>query len=573
MRYFKLILVMVFFSSISVFAQEKYTKHTISKGETISSIAQKYKIKSSVIYELNPDCRGVLKLNSVLLIPSQNTSKNNSVAETAPIITEKIHEVLAKETLFGIAKQYGLTVADLNKANPKIGTSGLKKGQKITIPQNANPVLENEQVKIVEETVTPSKEKLKTPILVSKSEVVLENSIHEVAQNETKYAIAKQYGISITDLYNANPKLEKQSLKIGQKINIPSKEGVNASPILEKEPVKIVEKIVVPTKDVLKLEPVPVILEKEITEEKTEIIVHEVLQNQTKYAIAKQYGISIAAIDKANPTVEKESLKIGQKINIPVKEGTKANFLAEKESAKSIVAPAISIKETSKAENVVTSPSNESVTELSMVITREVLPKETKFGIAKQYGISVEELEKQNPGIVKKLLVGYKLTIRNPNGALENAVVEKTDAEKIQSSESNSFIRPTSNVELVDQLIRIASDNIGTRYRTGGTSKNGFDCSGLMCTTFGAFDIKLPRSSFEQANFGSKIDAENAQKGDLIFFKTNGRRQINHVGMVVEVCDGEIKFIHSSVSSGVIISSTKEKYYEKNFTQINRVLQ
>lgn len=573
MRYFKLILVMVFFSSISVFAQEKYTKHTISKGETISSIAQKYKIKSSVIYELNPDCRGVLKLNSVLLIPSQNTSKNNSVAETAPIITEKIHEVLAKETLFGIAKQYGLTVADLNKANPKIGTSGLKKGQKIAIPQSANPVLENEQVKIVEETVTPSKEKLKTPILVSKSEVVLENSIHEVAQNETKYAIAKQYGISITDLYNANPKLEKQSLKIGQKINIPSKEGVNASPILEKEPVKIVEKIVVPTKDVLKLEPVPVILEKEITEEKTEIIVHEVLQNQTKYAIAKQYGISIAAIDKANPTVEKESLKIGQKINIPVKEGTKANFLAEKESAKSIVAPAISIKETSKAENVVTSPSNESVTELSMVITREVLPKETKFGIAKQYGISVEELEKQNPGIVKKLLVGYKLTIRNPNGALENAVVEKTDAEKIQSSESNSFIRPTSNVELVDQLIRIASDNIGTRYRTGGTSKNGFDCSGLMCTTFGAFDIKLPRSSFEQANFGSKIDAENAQKGDLIFFKTNGRRQINHVGMVVEVCDGEIKFIHSSVSSGVIISSTKEKYYEKNFTQINRVLQ
>lgn len=564
---------MVFFSSISIFAQEKYTKHTISKGETISSIAQKYKIKSSVIYELNPDCRGVLKLNSVLLIPSQNANKRNDAVEEASVKSERTHEVLAKETLFGIAKQYGLTVDDLNKANPKIGTSGLKKGQKIAIPQNANPVLENEQVKIVEETATPSKEKLKTPILVSKSEVVLENSIHEVAQNETKYAIAKQYGISITDLYNANPKLEKQSLKIGQKINIPAKEGINANPILEKEPVKIVEKIVTPTKDVLKLEPVAVTPEKEITEEKTEIIVHEVLQNQTKYAIAKQYGISITAIDKANPTVEKGSLKIGQKINIPVKEGTKANFLAENESAKSIEAPAISIKETSKAEVVVATPSKEAVSELNTVITREVLPKETKFGIAKQYGISVEELEKQNPGIVKKLLVGYKLTIRNPNSTVENAIVEKTETEKNQTSESNSFIRPTSNVELVDQLIRIASDNIGTRYRTGGTSKNGFDCSGLMCTTFGAFDIKLPRSSFEQANFGSKIDTENAQKGDLIFFKTNGRRQINHVGMVVEVCDGEIKFIHSSVSSGVIISSTKEKYYEKNFTQINRVLQ
>jgi cell wall-associated NlpC family hydrolase len=83
----------------------------------------------------------------------------------------------------------------------------------------------------------------------------------------------------------------------------------------------------------------------------------------------------------------------------------------------------------------------------------------------------------------------------------------------------------------------------------------------------------LPRSSFEQSSFGTKINMEDAQKGDLIFFRTNGRSQINHVGMVVEVIDGEIKFIHSSVSSGVIISSTKEKYYEKNFTQINRVLQ
>ena len=92
---------------------------------------------------------------------------------------------------------------------------------------------------------------------------------------------------------------------------------------------------------------------------------HEVLQNQTKYAIAKQYGISITAIDKANPTVEKGSLKIGQKINIPVKEGTKANFLAENESAISFDVPAISIKETSKAELVVATPSKEAVSEIS----------------------------------------------------------------------------------------------------------------------------------------------------------------------------------------------------------------
>ena len=93
-----------------------------------------------------------------------------------------------------------------------------------------------------------------------------------------------------------------------------------------------------------------------------------------------------------------------------------------------------------------------------------------------------------------------------------------------------------------------------------------------MCTTFGAFDIDLPRTSIEQSHYGVKINNEDAQKGDLIFFKTNGRRQINHVGMVVEVNDGDIKFIHASVGGGVIISSIKEKYYSKKLTQINRVL-
>ena len=93
-----------------------------------------------------------------------------------------------------------------------------------------------------------------------------------------------------------------------------------------------------------------------------------------------------------------------------------------------------------------------------------------------------------------------------------------------------------------------------------------------MYSTFGAFDIKLPRSSIEQSSIGEKIDDVNAQKGDLIFFKTSGRSRINHVGMVVEVTEDEIKFIHSSTHSGVIISSTKEPYYQRNFAQVNRVI-
>jgi len=129
------------------------------------------------------------------------------------------------------------------------------------------------------------------------------------------------------------------------------------------------------------------------------------------------------------------------------------------------------------------------------------------------------------------------------------------------------------NKSIVNHLIEKATDNIGVRYKAGGTTKNGFDCSGLVYVTFESENIKLPRSSFEQAKIGTVITLKEAQKGDLIFFKTNRSKQINHVGLITEVSSGEIKFVHSSTSKGVIISSTKEPYYQNSFAQINRLIE
>ena len=129
------------------------------------------------------------------------------------------------------------------------------------------------------------------------------------------------------------------------------------------------------------------------------------------------------------------------------------------------------------------------------------------------------------------------------------------------------------NKYIVTHLIENASDNIGVRYKAGGTNKNGYDCSGLVFTTFESETITLPRSSYEQSKIGIVIKFNDAQKGDLIFFRTNRSKQINHVGLIVEANSDEIKFIHSSTSKGVIISSTKEAYYKNSFAQINRVIE
>lgn len=112
----------------------------------------------------------------------------------------------------------------------------------------------------------------------------------------------------------------------------------------------------------------------------------------------------------------------------------------------------------------------------------------------------------------------------------------------------------------------------GVKYRSGGTTASGMDCSGLVSTVFKAHNISLPRTSNDMSKVGKKLKWDEIQKGDLIFFKTNGKSVINHVGLVTEVKGDEILFIHSSVQRGVIISSTNEPYYQKAFAQANRVL-
>lgn len=146
-----------------------------------------------------------------------------------------------------------------------------------------------------------------------------------------------------------------------------------------------------------------------------------------------------------------------------------------------------------------------------------------------------------------------------------NILATKNDDDIIILNENDSYI--------AEQLIYNASDNLGIKYRSGGTTREGFDCSGLMYSTFKKFDITLPRSSYEMALIGRKVEPSEYKKGDLIFFRTFGGSRISHVGMITEVNGDEVKFIHSSTQLGVIVSSLKEPYYLRTFAQVNRVLE
>lgn len=181
----------------------------------------------------------------------------------------------------------------------------------------------------------------------------------------------------------------------------------------------------------------------------------------------------------------------------------------------------------------------------------------------------------QKKGVYK--LPDNSKTVAKQNSKIDKkeSVSKKTDKKRIlnNSNDDDYVINVDDSSYLVKQLINSASDNLGSKYKTGGTTPDGFDCSGLMYCVFKKYDISLPRSSFDMAKKGRKLSNNEIRKGDLIFFRTNGKSVINHVGMVIEVNDDEIKFIHSSTSSGVIVSSTKEAYYNKTFAQANRIIE
>jgi lipoprotein Spr len=107
----------------------------------------------------------------------------------------------------------------------------------------------------------------------------------------------------------------------------------------------------------------------------------------------------------------------------------------------------------------------------------------------------------------------------------------------------------------------------GVRYRTGGNGSTGIDCSGFTVAVYaGTYGIALPRVSKEQYRISRKISTTELQEGDLLFFNTRGSG-VSHVGVYL----GNNKFIHATVSKGVMVNGLFENYYIKRFIGAGRI--
>lgn len=119
-----------------------------------------------------------------------------------------------------------------------------------------------------------------------------------------------------------------------------------------------------------------------------------------------------------------------------------------------------------------------------------------------------------------------------------------------------------------EDLVALAQEWLGTRYRYGGSSKSGTDCSGFTMAVFKEFGYNLYHGASDQYRSATPITTEERDMGDLVFFSFYGDGRIAHVGIYI----GNGLFIHASTSRGVIISSVYESYYAKNYIGAARVL-
>lgn len=142
-----------------------------------------------------------------------------------------------------------------------------------------------------------------------------------------------------------------------------------------------------------------------------------------------------------------------------------------------------------------------------------------------------------------------------------------------QTGENHYYVPPNwdyrKNYKVpVVRLKKIVDSYVGVRYKSGGMSRAGFDCSGFVSVVFRELNhARLPRSTGKLKWVGREVSPDDARTGDLVFFRGGIFNGINHVGIYM----GARSFAHASTSKGVTYDVLDDEYYRKHFAAVRRI--
>jgi peptidoglycan endopeptidase LytE len=278
---------------------------------------------------------------------------------------------------------------------------------------------------------------------------------------------------------------------------------------------------------------------------------YTVKPGDTLNKISESFGVGVKALKKAN-ALSGDVIRPKQVLIIP--------SLREKKSPKKL--------------------SSETVKRTSGEIDSYVVQKgDSLYSISKKVGIPIEEIKKMNGLHTSALKIGQVLILSEDEDMMEEEAKEARDGEEItEASQTEGEKREKgepiasvplgewSNLEERNLLVRVAKTFLGAPYKLGGSTLKGIDCSAFVKKIYEIFDIQLPRTTREQFKVGKKVNMDQLEEGDLVFFRRRGNRA--HVGIYV----GDNQFVHaSSYSREVKIDHLDTPYYSQRFLRGVRV--
>lgn len=152
----------------------------------------------------------------------------------------------------------------------------------------------------------------------------------------------------------------------------------------------------------------------------------------------------------------------------------------------------------------------------------------------------------------------------------DNNVLMTIDSYEIQSASllHTNLEKEKNDLDYINKkLYEFYSEWKGVKYKYGGTTKNGIDCSAFIQKAFkDKFDLNIPRTTIDQVKIGKEVERSELNIGDLVFFRTG--RNSRHVGIYLR--NGQ--FMHSSTKKGVTISSLSNRYYNTHFWKAQRII-
>ena len=278
---------------------------------------------------------------------------------------------------------------------------------------------------------------------------------------------------------------------------------------------------------------------------------YTVRPGDTLYGISKSFGVSIEALKKAN-ALEGDSIKPKQVLTIPTQRGKKTDEVARKSSNR------ISKKLSPETDSYV------------------VQKGDSLYSISKKLGLSIEEIKKMNGLQTSTLKIDQVLLLPKDESRLDEETEELGDREEIAGasqtegekgeSVASATLGKWSNPEERNLFVRVVKTFLGVPYKLGGSTLRGIDCSAFVKKIYEIFNIELPRTTREQFSMGKKVEKDQLEEGDLVFFKRRGNSA--HVGIYI----GDNQFVHaSSYNRQVKIDYLDTPYYSKRFLRGVRV--